>query len=190
MYMKTNTSFIPEPPWGYYTHGNKVFHKQMRRWMACLYNSVTRERKTISYSRYLYSVHLWKTKQELIPNNMVVDHINNDKLDDRINNFQLLTVSENNAKENRRYGRKSLVAICPVCLNFFIINYKKKNTLVCCCKNHASMLNSWCLTPDQRMEYANAQDIMSIRVYPDGKTTLEQVYNIPVFYDLWNKVFI
>lgn len=51
---------------------------------------------TTSYARYLYAVHLCI----MIPDNLHVDHINNDPTDDRIDNYQLLTPNENTKKAN------------------------------------------------------------------------------------------
>lgn len=62
-----------------------------------------------TYARYLYQVHLWETKKELIPEGMEVDHINDNFLDDRIENLQLLTRYENIRKRDRvKYGN------CPI----------------------------------------------------------------------------
>ena len=67
------------------------------RKFVILYNSAT-DRSTIPYARYLMCV---KLGRELKPEEHV-DHINNDKTDDRISNLQILTQTENNQKEGRR----------------------------------------------------------------------------------------
>jgi hypothetical protein len=66
---------------------------------------------TTLYSRYLMKSHLGE-----IPEGKTVDHINEDPADDRIDNFQLLTKSENASKSNRL--RKHITwheFICPQC---------------------------------------------------------------------------
>jgi hypothetical protein len=75
-----------------------VFHKKMKRRMACL---VSKEnRTTISYARYLMSVHLGRklTKIE------TVDHIDGDTLNDSLENLQILS-NEDNIK---KIGIKSI----------------------------------------------------------------------------------
>lgn len=84
-----------------------------------LFNS-EQDRTTISYARYLMSVHLGY----VVPNEYEVDHINNDKTDDRIENLQLLTQQENISKENKL---KTIYYefICPICKNNFSLTGKQ-----------------------------------------------------------------
>lgn len=74
--------------------GYIVINSDNRR-MVLLVNS-RKDRKTISYARYLMGVKLGYE----VPSNYQVDHINNDKTDDRIENLQLLTLEENRLKEH------------------------------------------------------------------------------------------
>lgn len=53
------------------------------------------DRTTISYARYLMGVKLGYE----VPNNYEVDHINNNRTDDRIENLQLLTPEQNLLKQ-------------------------------------------------------------------------------------------
>lgn len=69
-----------------------------------------------SYARYLMSVHLGY----IIPDELHVDHINNDKTDDRIENFQLLTPKENIKKYYDYYHehiKKTYKLKCHYCGN-------------------------------------------------------------------------
>ena len=79
--------------------------------------------KHISYARYLMSVHLGRILEE----SEHVDHINNDPLDDRIENLQILSHSENCSKFNKEIqGGKTLIdLICPCGVSF---TRKKGNT--------------------------------------------------------------
>jgi plasmid replication initiation protein len=89
-----------------------VFHKKMKRRMACL---VSKEnRTTISYARYLMSVHLGRklTKIE------TVDHIDGDTLNDSLENLQILS-NEDNIKKSAR-GKTMVTLECPQCLTSFI----------------------------------------------------------------------
>lgn len=66
-------------------------------------------RYTQSYPRYLMEQHLGRKLEEW----ETVDHINGDSSDDRIENFQLLTRSENVRKSARPTPMYTF--ICPVC---------------------------------------------------------------------------
>jgi hypothetical protein len=70
----------------------KQWHKKIGRWCAYLYNPNTKERTTMAWAKYLMCLHLGRM---LDPNTETVDHINDDKTDDRIENLQLLTRNEN-----------------------------------------------------------------------------------------------
>lgn len=60
------------------------------------YNTETRKRRTQSYPRYIMEQHLGRELEEWEH----VDHINEDHTDNRIENLQLLSASENNRKTN------------------------------------------------------------------------------------------
>jgi len=98
--------------------GYLVINPENRR-NVCLYNS-DQDRTTISYARYLMSVHLGYE----VPSHLEVDHINDDKTDDRIDNFQLLTPEQNKLKQEYNYVmfEQSLFLVeCAWCeLRFFI----------------------------------------------------------------------
>lgn len=85
-----------------------------------LYSTVTKERTSISYAKYLMSVHLkrWLTNDEH------VDHINNDKSDDRIENYQILTLAENNKKQASVIGCQVVEYKCAICGNKFVVKRK------------------------------------------------------------------
>lgn len=91
-----------------------IFHKKMGRRMAVLFKN-HKDRTTISYARYLMSVHLGRKLEK----EEHVDHINNDKLDDRIENFQLLTVSENSRKSCALRRAKIVDITCRICGKIF-----------------------------------------------------------------------
>lgn len=116
--VKANVSFSEY--WLY-----KVWHKKKGRWQANLVLvEDTKERTTISYARYLYSVKLGRNLEPYEH----VDHINEDKGDDRIENLQLLTPLENKIKSEKYRNTLSpkLVSInCSYCGNSF--NYPSRN---------------------------------------------------------------
>ena len=111
-----------------------------------LFNS-SKDRSTISYARYLMSVHL----KRLLNKDEHVDHINNDKLDDRIENLQILTPEMNNLKMRLYNGikRAKVKLRCPICkIDFWRnknrtqLNNCKKGQITFCCKKCSSIFNS------------------------------------------------
>lgn len=85
----------------------KVYHKKEERFYAVLYTP--KERHTISYARYLMSIKLGRKLRR----KESVDHINNIRTDDRIENLQILTPSENTKKSAK--GRTYVELVCPEC---------------------------------------------------------------------------
>ena len=73
---------------------------------------------SVSYARYLMSVSLGR----YLSRNEHVDHINGNKMDDRIENLQILSQHENNIKSVRENNltRKTTEFKCPVCGVLFI----------------------------------------------------------------------
>lgn len=103
-----------------------VTDKQPRRLVIMKYSNGSR--KTISYAKYLYESHYKKE----VPNGFVVDHINNKHLDDRIDNYQLITIKENNTKG--RTKKRITKMICPICgkqFDFEVRNLKSHPNPCC-----------------------------------------------------------
>lgn len=103
-----------------YKYGYIVTNKEPRQ-NVILYNSRT-DRTTISYARYLMSVHLGRFLKE----EEVVDHINNDKMDDRLENYQILDTRLNNIKRFVDAGKTRLQVkfMCP-CGKIFIKHHNQ-----------------------------------------------------------------
>lgn len=89
-----------------------------------LYNSKN-DRTTCSYARYLMSVHLGR----LLEKHEHVDHKDEDKTNDVIENLQILTQEENSLKhaEYKRSIGKVVILImnCPVCQREFSRSQKR-----------------------------------------------------------------
>lgn len=80
-----------------------------------LYNT-EENRTTISFARYLISIHVGRELDE----QEEVDHINNDKTDDRLDNLQLLSKEKHMLKTiSTRAGRKYCSIKCPHCRSVF-----------------------------------------------------------------------
>ena len=99
-----------------------------------------RKQKCMSYARYL-----WISNYGEIPDGYEVDHINNDRTDDRLENYQLLTGSENRRKENKLIGRAVVECTCPVCGKQF--SYEKRNLSTrpnpCCSRKCGGIKSHW-----------------------------------------------
>lgn len=81
---------------------------------------------TMTYARYLMSV---KIGQE-IPDGFEVDHINNDKTDDRIDNLQILTAEQNRLKQAWWYSAMVVqwtIIPCDHCKELFYITQGEIN---------------------------------------------------------------
>lgn len=98
-----------------------------------LYNTDTKERTTISNAKYMMSVHL----QRHLMHDEHVDHINDNKLDDRIDNFQILSLADNNRKQASLVGCSVIEYECPICSKHFVLKkkyshyYKPYGSLTC-----------------------------------------------------------
>lgn len=112
--------FIPEEPYatnyrcGIVYECPDLFGRRYVRFMKKP-NSSAKSLVSLSYARYLYQVHLWKKGFGWIPRDKEVDHINNDFLDDRIENYQLLSHEFNMKKMNSFRGYGAYVVVCVCC---------------------------------------------------------------------------
>lgn len=109
---------LQEPFASKWSKGYIVVNSENRR-NVVLYNSQS-DRTTISYARYLMGVKLGYE----VPDHLEVDHKDNDKTNDDINNLQLLTQEDNLLKEQYRYIMFEQVSYgyyCAYCTNSFIL---------------------------------------------------------------------
>ena len=99
----------------------------------------TGETKTMSYAKYLYT----SFYKEEIPKDMHIDHINGDKLDDRIENLQKITGFYNRQKD---HPVKSMSMLrYPVCGKEFLFetrNLSFKNN-PCCSRRCGGIKSHW-----------------------------------------------
>ena len=111
------------------------------------------EKTTTSYARYLMSVNL----KRVLTDSEEVDHINNDKTDDRLCNLQLLTPTENRKKQARAKGRKVAKILCPTCGTVFIRRTGntqavscKFGQITCCSKKCSNVVLSMSYSEEQK----------------------------------------
>ena len=83
------------------------------------YDEILKTRRTQSYPRYLMEQHLGRELESWEQ----VDHINDDPTDNRIENFQLLTASENIKKSSKGVSYTEL--ICDNCDESFLTETKR-----------------------------------------------------------------
>lgn len=109
---------LQEPFASKWSKGYLRINNDGRRIVDLYLNDTTRT--TISYARYLMGVKLGYE----VPDHLEVDHIDDDKTNDDINNLQLLTQEENKLKEQYRYIMFEQVRYgfyCAYCTNSFIL---------------------------------------------------------------------
>ena len=121
-------------------------HKKMDRMQVCLYDPITRKRRTILYSKFLMSCKLGR----ILTPDEEVDHIDHDKTNDDINNLQILTKEENREKQSLTYNKAMVDKICGYCGITF--QKEKRNTYTprknfFCCRQ--------CLYDSQRKSLKN-----------------------------------
>lgn len=74
---------------------------------------------SMSYAKYLYTSH-YKCDVE---DGYEIDHINGDKLDDRIENLQVISSTYNRQKDHKR--KEMVMLVCPICGENFL--FDKRN---------------------------------------------------------------
>lgn len=118
---------LEEPFKSKWNKGYLRFSNENRR-ILDLFNSNS-NRTTISYARYLMGVRLGFE----VPEGYEVDHIDNDKTNDDINNLQLLTKEQNSLKQKWLYSATVVqwtIVPCDTCGNLFYISQGEINNRI------------------------------------------------------------
>lgn len=94
---------------------------------------------SMSYTKYIYTSY-YKCD---IAKGDEVDHINNDKMDDRIENLQVISKRQNNSK--KKQCKTFVEIICPVCGNKFIFDKRNLSTHPnpCCSRRCGGIKSHW-----------------------------------------------
>lgn len=94
---------------------------------------------SISYAKYLYT----SINEIDIPDGYEIDHINNDKMDDCIENLQVLSKKENFNKSKKI--KETIELVCPVCNKVF--TFEKRNLSThpnpCCSRRCGGIKSHW-----------------------------------------------
>lgn len=113
-------------------------HKDGRRIVTICFPH--KKQKCMSYARYL-----WISNYGEIPDGYEVDHINNNKTDDRLENYQLLIGEENRKKACLMKPKIMIECSCPVCGKVF--EFKKSNLNThpnpCCSRKCGGIKSHW-----------------------------------------------
>ena len=75
----------------------------------------------MSYAKYVYTSHYACT----VPEGYEVDHINGDKMDDRIENLQIINGVYNRQKDKRI--AEKVIKVCPICGCEFLMDKRNEN---------------------------------------------------------------
>lgn len=136
---------LQEPFASKWSRGYLVINNQNRRNVILFNNDA--DRTIISYARYLMGVKLGY----FVPDHLEVDHRDDDKTNDDINNLQLLTGEENRLKEQYRQAmeRTFYGFHCVYCDTSFILSGRELNMrlaqgteLAFCTRNCAGKYNT------------------------------------------------
>jgi len=125
--MSMGTKFELEYPFNKdWKFGYLVTNSENRR-NVILYNS-PKDRSTVAYARYLLSVEMGR----YLTQDEQVDHIDDDKTNDAIENLQILTPNANHRKEMvRRGGAKWVIYSCAKCHSRFLRQYHNSSLTSC-----------------------------------------------------------
>ncbi len=164
-----------EPPFDKYSGAYTYISKRDGRRNIKLYGPGLKS-FTTTYARYIFQIDYWKKHKELIPDGYEVDHVNENKLDDRVENLQLLTVYENRQKNNFSNGSKQYVIICPVCgLLFTAEPYNLHPESMYTCSNQCDISVRVSHIPDHIRKFVSNKQIKRIvklfRSFPTGENS-------------------
>lgn len=97
------------------------------------------EKHSMSYAKYLYTSYYSCD----VANGDEVDHINGDRMDDRIENLQVISKRQNNSK--KKQSKTFIECICPVCGEKFIFDKRNLSTHPnpCCSRKCGGIKSHW-----------------------------------------------
>jgi HNH endonuclease len=152
------------------------FNIRENRYMIKLIHIADKSQYNTSYARYLYQVY----HGVIVDDKLKVDHIDGDKTHDKIDNFQLLTASENNKKAIKELGldTSALYTLkCPFCEAIF---QRKRHSMTL--HNRGYFCSKTCsgkfyTTLDQTVQVQRLADNI-IKIERKSKILIELSHNI------------
>lgn len=132
-----------------YKNAYVIINKEPRR--ICVLRDYENKLHSMAYAKYLYtSYHKCD-----IPDDCQVDHINGDRMDDRIENLQCISANYNIRKD--RKGREMVMLVCPICgVTFLYPKHNVKKGQEHCCSRSCGGKKS-ILTAKARKENNKSQ---------------------------------
>lgn len=114
-----------------------VTNKEPRRVCVLVYKDGSKH--SMSYAKYLYTSYYCCD----IPKGEQIDHINGDKMDDRIENLQKISKEYNLLKDKR--SKRMVELICPVCDQKFLFLQRNLSTHEnpCCSRRCGGIKSHW-----------------------------------------------
>ena len=182
-----NTPIAVEYPWSQlYSKGYVATGIDGRKRVSLFSDSG--ENRYVSYARYLFTVHL----KQFIPDHLTVDHINDDKTDDRVENFQLLTDEENRMKEYYRYLTMEYsrwAFTCACCEVQFLLTEREINMRLAqgveyaFCSKSCSAFYHWTVTGQSRnsksLDMEKVARVKTLRAYGHSSYKIAEMTGIP-----------
>lgn len=97
------------------------------------------EMTSMSYAKYLYTSYY----QVDVAEGDHIDHINGDKMDDRIENLQIISGTYNIQKDHK--CKEMVVLVCPVCNEEFLFPKRNLSTHPnpCCSRKCGGIKSHW-----------------------------------------------
>lgn len=112
-------------------------NKEPRR--VCTLRRTDGTMTSMSYAKYLYTSHY----NCEVNSNDHVDHINGDKMDDRIENLQVISGTYNRQKDHKH--KEMIMCVCPVCGEEFLFDKRNLSTRPnpCCSRKCGGIKSHW-----------------------------------------------
>ena len=120
-----------------YIRAYLAVNKEPRR--VCTLRMADGTMTSMSYAKYLYTSHHGCD----IDSEDHVDHINGDKMDDRIDNLQVISGTYNRQKDKKH--KEMVLCICPVCNIKFLLDKRnlKFRPNPCCSRRCGGIKSHW-----------------------------------------------
>ncbi len=190
---------LQEPFKSKWRKGYKLFDNTINRFKVVLYNSED-DMFNISYARYLMGIYLGYE----VPDYLEVDHKNNNCLDDRIDNYQLLTPEQNKLKQSWWYSSMIVewtIIPCSYCKGLFYITVNDLNSrtteniccTVSCARKYAYHISGASVNNPNPEILLSDEEIINIKKYKELNKSMRETsrsLNITrhVLSKYWNSV--
>ncbi len=147
----------------YWMYAPRLHEKEGRYYVILVDKENSNKRKCISFARYLMSVHLGR----LLSKEEHVDHIDDDKKNDVIENLQILSQEDNQKKYSKNLSRTYAKLVCSNCKKDYIkekrhVNKTKTGQY---CSRRCAGIGSYQLpenNPERMQKYSDISKLKSL----------------------------